>query len=267
MRLLSISKIICQIIQFGLTLTLSVGYLIDILLPFGDKSVLPFVLLANLPQAIISFIYLTYNGLFTAMLANREWSQYSIKRASLRVTLPSPGQRSTYFLQLPYTFSVPLLVASILLHWFVSQSIFLARIAIYKDGTLVTIKDRLTMYNHLSSSNGVFTGVGYSDSALLASIGWGATLVATCLLVAGFCTYPKGIPLGGTNSAVISAACHMKDEKDGRDGVEEDVADSALQWGVTIPGTRDRVGHCSFSNGEVHPPRVGCLYAGICTNT
>ncbi|KAF2181016.1 hypothetical protein K469DRAFT_793638 [Zopfia rhizophila CBS 207.26] len=99
--------------EFG---RVNVSYLIDINSPFGEQSIISYVLLANLPQAVASLIYITYNGLFTCMLANREWTGYTIKRAPLRVTIPRSGQRSTYFLQLPYAWSVPLLVASILLH-------------------------------------------------------------------------------------------------------------------------------------------------------
>jgi len=237
-----------------------VDYLIDVSLPFSQDSIIPFVLLANSPQAIISFIYVTYNGLFTTMLANREWSRYGIKRAALRVSVPVPGQRSTYFLQLPYTWSIPLIVASILLHWFVSQSIFLARIAVYKDGTLVsTFQDRLGQYKHLRQTGPLFSGVGYSDAGLLAALCWGSALVGSCLLVAGIFKYPKGLPLGGTNSAVISAACHMRYEVAYND---ESVTEKPLKWGVTIQGDMDRTGHCCFSSGDVEVPRVGYLYAG-----
>jgi hypothetical protein len=237
-----------------------VDYLIDVSLPFSQDSIIPFVLLANSPQAIISFIYVTYNGLFTTMLANREWARYGIKRAALRVSVPGPGQRSTYFLQLPYTWSIPLIVASILLHWFVSQSIFLARIAVYKDGTLVsTFQDRLGGYKHLRQTGALFSGVGYSDTGLIAAICWGSALIGTCLLVAGIFKYPKGLPLGGTNSAVISAACHMRYEVAYRD---ENVTEKPLKWGVTIQGDLDRIGHCCFSSGDVEVPRVGYLYAG-----
>jgi hypothetical protein len=46
--------------------------LIDIGLP---NSFLGAVLIANLPQAIVSFLYLTYNGLLTSMLLSSEWSR------------------------------------------------------------------------------------------------------------------------------------------------------------------------------------------------
>ena len=77
-------------------MSLILDNLIDIPMPnFG--SIIPFVLLANLPQAIASFIYLSFNSQFTGMLANREWTQYVIKRAPLRVSIPNDGQRSTSF--------------------------------------------------------------------------------------------------------------------------------------------------------------------------
>jgi hypothetical protein len=137
------------------------------------------------------------------MLANREWSNYARKRSALRVTVPSPTQRSTYFLSLPYTYSLPLVVASILLHWLISQSLFVARIAVYKNGELES-PDYDAWFGQNSR-----TDLKYSDSALIATIAWPCVLVAVCLLVAGICTYTKGVPTGGTNSAVTSAAFHV----------------------------------------------------------
>jgi hypothetical protein len=224
----------------------------------GDRAnVIPYVLLANLPQAIVSVLYLSYNGIFTCMLANREWARYAIKRASLRVTIPSPSQRSTYFLSLPYTCSVPLLVASILLHWLISQSIFMARITMWRQGVQIT-EDNPYSYRKEAGSD-----LGFSDSALIATIVWGAVLVVTCLLVAGMCTYPKGLPIGGTNSAVISAACHLNHDDETKHRASDDIVDQALQWGVTVEGTRDKAGHCSFSDEKVEEPQEGCLYAGL----
>lgn len=39
------------------------------------SSLVGAVLIANLPQAIVSFLYLTYNGLLTSMLLSHEWSR------------------------------------------------------------------------------------------------------------------------------------------------------------------------------------------------
>src|SRR5207248_8672452 len=98
--------------------------------------------------------------------------------------------------------------------------------------------------------------------ALIASISWGSALVAALLAVAFFGKYPIGLPIGGTNSAVISAACHVKHEEKRGDVGGENMSDRPLKWGVTIPGSKEAVGHCSFSSGEVDLPEVGHLYAG-----
>jgi hypothetical protein len=236
----------------------------------GSSSVIPYVLVANLPQFLVSFLYLTYNGIFTAMLANREWTNYAHKRAALRVTAPSSSQRSTYFLSLPFMYSLPLIIASILLHWLISQSIFVARIAVFQNGEELQ-GDYGDGYGFNTS-----TDLGFSDSALIATIVWGCVLVVTCLLVAGICKYPKGMPIGATYSAVISAACHVKRVNPGERSVEQtqyrgaggskeegDIVDRPLQWGVTIEGTIDEVGHCCFSDQVVEMPQEGYLYAGM----
>ena len=190
------------------------------------------------------------------MLANREWASYVHKRAALRVTVPASTQRSTYFLSLPYKFSLPLIVASILLHWFVSQTLFIAPIAIYKNGVLEP-----TSRDWLHHAGGSVTGIGFSDSALIAAIVMGCFLVVVCLAFAGICKYPTGMPLRGTNSAVISAACHVK-QRNGEKAVGlDDVVERPLKWGVTIEGTKDQAGHCSFSDKAVQKPVEGCLYA------
>jgi hypothetical protein len=229
------------------------GFLLSVYL--GFTSIIPYVLLANTPQVIASFLYLSYNGLFTAMVANHEWTSYAQKRAALRVTVPTPSQRSTYFLSLPYKYGSPLIIASILLHWFISHTPFIARIDIYRNGVLTpTSRD---WWRHQYS----VTDLGFSDSALIATIVMASLLVAVCVALAGVCTYPKGMPHGGTNSAIISAACHVKQMDDAEAKCLDEIVERPLQWGVTIEGTKGKVGHCSFSDRAVLKPVGGCLYA------
>jgi len=61
----------------------------------GAGGLVSAVLLANLPQAIVSFLYLMYNGIFTSMLLGHEYSKYGVQgnRKPLRVTTPH-GQQS-----------------------------------------------------------------------------------------------------------------------------------------------------------------------------
>jgi hypothetical protein len=83
-------------------------------------------MVANTPQLILSICYLAYNGLFTRMLAEFEWSKYSVEFRSLRVTEPRGSQNATYRLQLPYRFSIPLIIISIALHWIYSNCIYVS---------------------------------------------------------------------------------------------------------------------------------------------
>jgi len=72
----------------------------------APKGLIATTLFANLPQGILSFLYLTYNGLLTCMLGSYEWSRFARFRRPLRVTAPDESQRSTYYLQLPYTYAI-----------------------------------------------------------------------------------------------------------------------------------------------------------------
>ncbi|KNG46280.1 hypothetical protein TW65_86917 [Stemphylium lycopersici] len=96
------------------------------------NSTIAKVVLANTPQLIFSLLYFYYNALLTAMLMGYEWVSYAHKRKGLHVSRkPKGAQRCTYFLQLPYRFSIPLLMLSATLHWLVSQSLFLMSIDFY----------------------------------------------------------------------------------------------------------------------------------------
>lgn len=91
-----------------------------------DHDTLLHVYFTNVPQSLFSILYFQYNGFFTCMLSSREWSSFSKKKKPLRVSSHLQGQqRSRYFLQLPYRFSIPLIIISILMHWVLSQSLFL----------------------------------------------------------------------------------------------------------------------------------------------
>ena len=88
-------------------------------------SLLQNIFLANGIQLAISCAYLSFNGLLTYMVLSREFITYGQKRRGRRVSGPTGHQRSPYWLSLPYRFSVPLLIFSSLMHWALSQTIFL----------------------------------------------------------------------------------------------------------------------------------------------
>ena len=180
------------------------------------------------------------------MLLAEEWSLYATKRKFLRVTSPTGGQRSTYRLQLPYRYGIPLLMGSSLLHWFVSQSIFLARVNVI-DSTGVEIPGA-----------GVST-CGYSPIAMIFVIILGSIVVLLGICF-GFRKSRGGMPLAGSCSAAISAACHPP---------EADVNASLkrVMWGVVAEDSfqyeGESVGHCSFTSSKVEAPVVGKWYCGL----
>ena len=197
------------------------------------------ILIANSPQVLLSFLFLTYNGLFTCMLLGHEWSGYAHVRKPLRVTSPAGSQRSTYRLQLPYKYGIPLLVLSGTLHWLVSQSIFLVRIHWYRDGILP------------SGFNGVISSLGYSCIAIITVITLGGIVVLIGILY-GFKRYKPGVPLVGSCSAAISAACHRPNE-------DVDAPFKPVMWGAVE--SSNPIGHCCFTSFEVTKPVKGQAYA------
>ena len=212
----------------------------------GSGGLLITVLISNSPQLILSFTYLTYNSLFTCMLLGHEWSGYAEKRKTLRVTTAKGQQRSTYWLQLPYRYGIPLLVGSGVLHWLVSQSIFLARVTVVNEDGIEDPAESVST-------------CGYSLIALIfvLIIGSFITLVG---LAHGFWRYNGKIPIAGSCSAAISAACHPPQG-------DTDAASKPIMWGVVdgLPGVemngRSMIGHCSFTSFEVRTPVEGHVYA------
>ncbi|TDZ18815.1 hypothetical protein Cob_v008171 [Colletotrichum orbiculare MAFF 240422] len=89
-----------------------------------ENSFILSVIVVNSPQLYISFWYMTYNSIITRLEMGREWALFSVKFRPLRVTRPRGQQTSTYRLQLPYKYSISLLVMSVILHWLVSNSLF-----------------------------------------------------------------------------------------------------------------------------------------------
>jgi len=219
------------------------------------------VVVANSFQVALSTTYFLYNSLYTAQCAALEWATYAHgNRKSLRVTWPRGQQRSTFYLQLPYKYSIPLTMLLVLMHFLISQSIFLARLQYYDSS------GRLT--------NDGFNDVGFSASATVTACCVGVFMILAQILHA--CRpLDNRIPIHGNNSAVISAMCHQ--EKDPTDKLrrpfsnqweEDSIATKPIMWGVTRqpgeqePGSteEDTAGHCGFSADIVELPQVGMHY-------
>lgn len=152
------------------------------------------VLLANIPQLPVSVAYFLYNNLLTNMLLAAEYDDYARQRKPLRVSWPKGHQRSTYYLSLPYKYSIPLLVSHAVLHWLVSQSFFFLEVFLYDIYGNVVPSERLV-------------GCGYSPIALIFAIFLGSLMVCTVIGL-GMRRFSSNMPLAASCSAAISAACH-----------------------------------------------------------
>ncbi|KAE8148804.1 hypothetical protein BDV25DRAFT_168224 [Aspergillus avenaceus] len=203
-----------------------------------SNNLIALILLANTPQIALSMIYFVCNNIATSMLSEKELNDYALERKPLRVTWPKAQQRSTYYLALPYRYSAPIICISVVLHWLLSQSIFLVRITVQNlDGSL-------------DDDAGIMT-CGYSPIAMVLTLTL-AGLSFIALGAIGARRYRSNMPLSGGCSAALSAACHPPEG-------DVDAALKPVMWGVV--GGLGGYGHCSFTSWEVGEPVKGDLYA------
>lgn len=127
----------------------------------------------------------------------KEWSALSTRYKALRVTNPQGQQNSTYFLQLPYRYSVPILIISILLHWVLSGCIYL----------LVMKGAYLSFFGSDGPFNS-FMAVGFSTKSIFTMLTLSITLVFVPPIF-GFLTLPSNTVVVGSNSLAIAAACQV----------------------------------------------------------
>ncbi|BAE65698.1 unnamed protein product [Aspergillus oryzae RIB40] len=210
-------------------------------------SLLTNTIIANTPQIIFSVLYFTSNSVLTTMTLAAEWSNYALHRKGLRVSsTPQGSQRTTYFLSLPYTYAIPLLIFSTVLHWLISQSLFLVNVETY-DMQL----ERFRLFD--------FATCGYSPVAIVCAIVVGGVMVFG-LVGLGFRRFGSGMPVAGSCSLAIAAACYPGVSS--VDGCGDAVETMPLRWGVVYQGTGDgvEVGCCGFSGGEVGMPVDGMVY-------
>ncbi|KAI0848731.1 hypothetical protein F5Y00DRAFT_253217 [Daldinia vernicosa] len=208
------------------------------------------VILANLPQVALSFLYIFYNAMLSTFLVQHEFSRmHSKRRKPLRVSEPMGIQRSSYFISVPLRYGIPLYTTSSIMHWLVSQSFFLARItAICGDGSPKSCPG-----GQVDSVNS-FSTCGHSPFALF------ITLITGCLIVLsiaamGFRRYDGTMSMVSTNSMAISAACHVLEED------REEAYLLPVRWGVVE--IKDGVGKCTFTTApddKIKVPEVGMRY-------
>ncbi|KAF8241402.1 hypothetical protein K440DRAFT_591950 [Wilcoxina mikolae CBS 423.85] len=212
------------------------------------------VLLANTPQLLFSILYLIYNAIFTSILMGREWNRYAYFRKSLRVSDPAIGQRSTYWLHVPFRYGIPLMILSGLLHWLISQSLFLVRVEILPNFDQYPAHESNPRQTF---DSGTLSAVGYSTISIIFVLPV-ATVAVVAVAICGIQRFKYDMPVAGCCSAAISAACHPLDIGD-TDTLRP------LKWGEVSAVDDGSIRHLTFSDGDVTAPREGVLYAGCGT--
>jgi hypothetical protein len=219
----------------------------------GVEGFVSNVFIANLPQLILSFIYYSFNGIFTSFLLGNEWNMFASQRKGLRVSNGAQGsQRTTYFLQLPFRWAIPLLTLSAILHWLCSQSLFLVSLQIRYSGSSRN-PDSVTQETQYTC--------GYSPTAILVTISVALVMGLFGIGIGRKRFRNRSMPVAGSCSLAISAACHLAA---GEDQLKAPLL--PLKWGVTgfkkDDSTGEIVGHCAFSSKEVESPQPGQVFAG-----
>ena len=149
------------------------------------------------------------------MLVADEWNGFVKKPKTLRLSSPRGIQRSSYFLSLPYRYSLPLMFASVTMHWLISQSVFVIQSIGVVYGTSFY---RSPVYDS--------SLVGWSSIAMVYSLVVGLAMLVALIAIGSLNKYrplerdkSQGtaaqsytMPLVCSCSAAISAACHRSDE-------------------------------------------------------
>ena len=211
------------------------------------------ILFANSFQVLVSFLYLFYNNILTRQVAANEFLRFldpDRDRKGLRVSSPKNSQqRSSYFLSLPWRYAIPQMMAFMLLHWLVSQSIFIV---------LTSAWNIAPEPAPMPSENA--TRLGFSCAGIF------LVLIVATTLVLGLaansvrkyrCKVPGFFPRMATNSAAIEAVC-----RPARDDYDAHLF--PVKLGVVAPGPHysgDCKGRITFSSDrEIQAPRGGVLY-------
>jgi hypothetical protein len=199
------------------------------------------------------------------MLLAHEWSGFLGRSKSLRVSSRRHGQqRSTYFLQPPYRYALPLLCFSVLLHWLASQSLAVVSVELY---SMFGVYDSTRYCDHKSSQFStpdgghfdIFCGndlitLSYAPLGILLS-----PIVAVVLTTGLFLLgrrKPSPMPVVGSCSAAIAASCHARPS-------EQAPPEKPLRWGAFTQGVdqqHSNIGHYRLSSDNVEQPAMHALY-------
>lgn len=233
----------------------------DMSLRVAGGTILAAFIITNIPQVLISYIYLGLNNMLTTMLVMAEWCSYTAASEDspkgLRVSSPLPQtqQRSTYFLSLPYRWSIPMSITVTIIHWLVLQGLLFLQFDVHTSGWEEPSTVNSTSYIFVAKATVWFVIVPVLFASLFALF---------CL--GFFKKYAPHMPLAGCCSASIAAACQPSrlgcDASGSIKCFPSDLVEKKLKWGVVEHPEQSEfgIGHATFSADDVPPLEEETMY-------
>lgn len=211
-------------------------------------TVITVSLLANTPQLVLAIVYYFYNGILVSIFTAREYCFFAFETRHLRVATPAGDQLGPWLLGMPFGWGIAFNILQTLLHWLISQSLFVVDI-------LISNENGMPDFNRDSILNCGFSPLAVTCALVVILV------MFLAIIILGLIKLPRGSPpLAGNCSAAITAACHWR-------STNENTPYMALKWGCTEVYP-DGVGHCSFAPAKddmgnelrIDQPREGLFY-------
>jgi hypothetical protein len=205
------------------------------------------IAIANAPQLWLSLGYLLWDNQITRIWGEHEWRSYAGRRKVPRVSYgaDSPGVRNTRWLQLPYWLSATLMSISTLMHWVVSQTLF-----------VVEVENRSGISTSDTPSQPQLTfAICYSPTAIF-TIAVIAMILIIALTVYYLIPFRSWMPVMGGSARVVFASCTALPKHLPADGIMwGDVSDD---WG-RLAGFGENAN--ALKAGDIYPERSKRLAA------
>jgi hypothetical protein len=183
----------------------------------GDASTFPIqIIIANCPQLWLSIGYILWNNQITRIWMEREWRSFYGHRLKPRVSYPlevhHAGVTATRWLQLPYWLTFVLMALNTVLHWLVSQTLFVVEI-------LANSEKAANFY------------LNFSPLAIF-SIGLASTILVLGMTIFYFVPIKTWMPLmAGSLRIVLESCLHLPPQRMMDGNIIYDVPDGGVMFG------------------------------------
>ena len=201
------------------------------------------IAIANSPQLWLSVGYLFWNNQITRIWAEQEWRSYAGRRKQPRVSYATTdkGMRNARWLTLPYGLSAGLMLISIIMHWVLSQALFVVEVENFS---------LLPQLNGKPAPFGIIYAICYSPTAIFV-IALLSLILLFALSIYYLIPFRSWMPFMAGSARVVFASCTALPRMLPEDGVMwGDISDECLRlagFGENAKG---------LQTGKVYPEKL-----------